>query len=165
MRTYETVVVIDSLLKNEEIDEIVNKIERVIRNNGGNIVSIDRWGKKRLAFEIKRRQYGYYVEIIFEAPMNVILILEREYGLEENILRYLSIHLDKRALEYRERQQMKIEKVKDDASENKAESKPKPSENLLDENNEEESSGSAEEKDTIVEPSSETDNVEKEIPA
>ena len=82
-----------------------------IKNNGGKIISIDRWGKKRLAFEIKRRQYGYYVEIVFEAPPNLIRILEREYRLEENILRYLSIHLNKKALDYREQQMQKKETV------------------------------------------------------
>jgi small subunit ribosomal protein S6 len=114
LKTYETVIVIDSLLKNEEIDEIVNKVERVISNNGGIILNIDRWGKKRLAYEIKKRQYGYYVEIDFDAPPNLIHILEREYRLEENILRYLSVHLNKKALEYRERQKVtKVETVAD----------------------------------------------------
>ena len=117
MRTYQTVIVIDSLLKNEEIDEIVNKVERVISNNGGTKVSIDRWGKKRLAYEIKKRQYGYYVEIVFDAPPNLIHILEREYRLEENILRYLSVHLNKRALEYREQQKsQKMEPVEEEKS-------------------------------------------------
>jgi len=117
LRTYQTVIVIDSLLKNEEIDEIVNKVERVISNNGGTKVSIDRWGKKRLAYEIKKRQYGYYVEIVFDAPPNLIHILEREYRLEENILRYLSVHLNKRALEYREQQKsQKMEPVEEEKS-------------------------------------------------
>jgi len=117
LRTYQTVIVIDSLLKNEEIDEIVNKVERVISNNGGTNVSIDRWGKKRLAYEIKKRQYGYYVEIVFDAPPNLIHILEREYRLEENILRYLSVHLNKRALEYREQQKsQKMEPVEEEKS-------------------------------------------------
>ena len=163
MRTYETVIVIDSLLKNEEIDEIVNKVERVISNNGGKIESIERWGKKRLAYEIKRRQYGYYVEIVFEAPPNVIRILEREYRLEENILRYLSIHLDKRALEYRKQQQLdqeEAEKVEPDLVK-----KSESTEDKSDKDNEEELSISEAENNPVVEPSSETDNVEKEIPA
>lgn len=107
MRTYETIVVIDSLLKSEEIDGIIEKVERILKNNGGNIVSIERLGKKRLAYEIKKRQYGYYVEIVFEAPSSLLRILEKEYQLEENILRYLTVHLDKRALEYYQQQKLK----------------------------------------------------------
>lgn len=116
MRTYETVIVIDSLLKSEEIDAIVEKVERIIKNNGGEIVEIDRWGKKRLAYEIKKRQYGYYVDIIFQGPGNLVYILEREYGLDENILRYLTVHLNKRALQHKERQ--KMEQTKKESSSN-----------------------------------------------
>ncbi len=159
MKTYETVIVIDSLLKNEEIDEIVNKVEKVISNNGGKIESIERWGKKRLAFEIKRRQYGYYVEIVFEAPPNVIRILEREYRLEENILRYLSIHLDKRALEYRKQQKLNqedVERIKADL-----ENKSKTTETKSNEENKEELTIPEAESSPVVEPSLETENVEK----
>ncbi|NOZ60650.1 MAG: 30S ribosomal protein S6 [Calditrichaeota bacterium] len=106
MKAYESVIVIDSLLKSEEIEAIIEKVERIINNNGGQIVEIDRWGKKRLAYEIKKRQYGYYVEFIFQGPGNAIQVLEREYGLDENILRYLTVHLNKRAQEHKERQKM-----------------------------------------------------------
>ena len=75
MRTYQTVIVIDSLLKNEEIDTIIEKVTRIINNNGGKVKNVDRWEKKRLAFKIKNRQYGYYVEIMFEAPSDHSFIL------------------------------------------------------------------------------------------
>ncbi len=104
MRTYESVVVIDSLLKSEEIDGIIEKIVRIISNNGGKIQSTDRWGKRRLTYEIKKRQYGFYVNFMFEAPYNLITILEREYSLEENILRYLTVYLNSRALQQIEQQ-------------------------------------------------------------
>jgi small subunit ribosomal protein S6 len=107
LRTYQTVVIIDSLLKSDEIDAIIEKIVRNINNNGGKITNIDRWEKKRLTYEIKKRQYGYYVEIVFEAPSNLIKIMERDYRLDENILRYLTVHLDSKALAYRERQQQR----------------------------------------------------------
>ena len=147
MKTYETIVVIDSLLKNEEIDEIINKVERVISNNGGKIVSNERWGKKRLAYEIKRRQYGYYVEIVFEAPPNLIRILEREYRLEENILRYLSIHLDKNALELRAQQTQSKDAAQEDVAADPDSKKVEPDEEI---------SVLKEEQDTpVVKPSSE----------
>jgi len=100
LKTYQTIVVIDSLLKNEEIDTIIEKILRTIKNNGGKVINVDRWEKKRLAYEIKKRQYGYYVEINFDAPGDLVKILERDYRLDENILRYLTIVLGKKALAY-----------------------------------------------------------------
>lgn len=104
LKTYQTIVVIDSLLKSEEIDAIIEKILRIINNNGGKVINVDRWEKKRLAYVIKKRQYGYYVEINFEASGDLVKILERDYRLDENILRYLTITLGKKALAYMEKQ-------------------------------------------------------------
>ncbi len=106
MKTYQTIVVIDSLLKSEEIDAIIEKILRIINNNGGKVTNVNRWEKKRLAYEIKKRQYGYYVEIDFEAPGNLVKILERDYRLDENILRYVTVHLDKKAIVHLEKQKL-----------------------------------------------------------
>jgi len=116
LRTYSTIIVIDSLLKNEEIDNTIEKIQRNIKNNGGVILDVDRWGKKRLAYEIKKRQYGYYVEIIFESSnFNVVSVIERDYSLDENILRYLTTVLPPKALELREQKMEKEKNVKEEA--------------------------------------------------
>jgi small subunit ribosomal protein S6 len=106
LKIYQTIVVIDSLLKSEEIDAIIEKILRIVNNNGGKVTNVNRWEKKRLAYEIKKRQYGYYVEIDFEAPGNLVKILERDYRLDENILRYVTVHLDKKAIVHLEKQKL-----------------------------------------------------------
>ena len=116
MKTYSSIAVIDSLLKPDEIDSTIDKIERNIKNNGGEIMEVDRWGKKRLAYEIKKRQYGFYVEFYFKASGSAIKVIEREYGLDENILRYLTIVLDKKALEYRKQEKEKMMKSKTEES-------------------------------------------------
>ncbi len=99
MRKYETIFVIDSLLKSEEIDNIVGKYERFISANGGTIEDIEHWGKKRLAYEIKKRQYGYYVLIRFDGPPSMIKPLEREYRLNESLLRFKTLVMEKASLE------------------------------------------------------------------
>jgi len=114
LKTYQTIIVIDSLLKNEEIDAIIEKILRIINNNGGIVKNVDRWEKKRLAYEIKKRQYGYYVEIVFEAPGDLVKILERDYRLDENILRYLTITLGKKALAFIDQQKEAKQPVLED---------------------------------------------------
>jgi len=98
LRKYETIIVIDSLLKLEEIEGIINKYERFISANGGQIETTDRWGKRRLAYEIKKRQYGFYVLIRFDAPPGMIKQLDREYRLNEYLLRTMTTLLNKRAL-------------------------------------------------------------------
>ena len=114
MKTYQTIIVIDSLLKSEEIDAIIEKILRIINNNGGKVTNVNRWEKKRLAYEIKKRQYGYYVEIDFEAPGDLVKTLERDYRLDENILRYVTVHLDKKALAHLEKQKSREKESKEE---------------------------------------------------
>lgn len=91
MQKYETTLVIDSLQKSEEMQKVVTKIQSFIKNNGGEIHHTDEWGKKRLAYEINRKQYGNYYQIFFESPSTLPALLEREYRLEDSILRYLTL--------------------------------------------------------------------------
>jgi small subunit ribosomal protein S6 len=105
LQKYETIFVIDSLLKAEEIEAIITKYERFISANGGDINAIEKWGKKRLAYEIKKRQYGYYVLIRFDGPGAMIKQLEREYRLNESILRFMTLAMTKMALKVLESQQ------------------------------------------------------------
>jgi len=113
LRKYETVIVIDSLLKQEEIENIISKYEQFISDNGGKIDTIDRWGKKRLAYEIKKRQYGYYVLIRFDAPPTLIKQLTREYRLNEALLRYMTLKLSKNALKALEARQTAAPKAEE----------------------------------------------------
>lgn len=94
MQTYETTIAIDSLQKAEEIQSTIGKIETFIKNHGGDIVKRDDWGKKRLAYEINRKQYGTYFHFIFEAPSSIPGLLEGEFRLQETILRYLTVTAD-----------------------------------------------------------------------
>lgn len=112
MRKYETVIVIDSLLKAEEIDNIINKYKRFISANGGQITTIDRWGKRRLAYEIKKRQYGFYVLIRFDGPPAMIKQLYREFRLNEALLRTMITQLDKKALAAIENNQLPGQQVR-----------------------------------------------------
>lgn len=91
MQTYETTIVIDSFLKSADSEKLIKKIQNCITNNGGEIRMIEEWGKKRLAYEINRKKYGNYFHILFDGPNSLPHLLEREYRLEESILRYLTV--------------------------------------------------------------------------
>ncbi len=94
MRLYETTVVIDSMLKADEIRNQNDKIVNFISNHGGNIVKVEDWGKRRMAYEIKRKQYGFYLNVRFSGPEALPLLLEREYRLNESVLRHLTVKID-----------------------------------------------------------------------
>lgn len=98
-RVYETAVIINAALDDPQIESVISQIKDTIINNGGEIREIENWGRKRLAYMIKKSKVGYYLIIRFNASPNLISKLERSYQLDEHILRYLTIKLDADALE------------------------------------------------------------------
>jgi small subunit ribosomal protein S6 len=97
--------VIDSTLKADDIRNLREKVVNFISNHGGKIVKVDEWGKRRLAYEINKKQYGYYINIRFTAPDAVPELLEREYRLNESVLRHLTIKVDRRVLKQESEQE------------------------------------------------------------
>jgi len=98
-RNYESVVLINAALEDEQIEATISRILEVLTTNGGEILEVDKWGRKRLAYPINKSKSGYYLVIRFKASTQLISILERNYRLDENIIRYLTIALDKDAME------------------------------------------------------------------
>ncbi len=100
---YESAVIINAALDDEQIDAIISRIKETIVNNGGEIREVENWGRKRLAYMVQKSKIGYYVIYRFNSPSNIISKLERSYSLDEHILRYLTIKLDSDAVEYLEK--------------------------------------------------------------
>ena len=98
-RTYESVAIINATLEDEQIEVTISRILEVITSHGGEIIDVDKWGRKRLAYPIQKAKSGYYLVLRFKSPTDLIAVLERNYRLDENIIRYLTITLDKFALE------------------------------------------------------------------
>jgi small subunit ribosomal protein S6 len=91
MKGYETTYIIDSQLSDEEIEARIKRYEQFLQSHGAEIVTLNRWGLRRLAYDIQRRQQGYYVFIQYQANGGLIRELEREFELDEGILRYLTV--------------------------------------------------------------------------
>jgi small subunit ribosomal protein S6 len=98
-RVYESAVLINAALDDETINNLIDRIKETITTNGGEIVEIEDWGRKRLAYQVKKSKIGYYAIFRFNSPPDLVPKLERNYQLDENILRYLTITLSKEALE------------------------------------------------------------------
>ncbi len=114
--SYESAVIINAALDDEQIESIITRIKEFLTNNGGEIREIENWGRKRLAYMINKSKIGYYAIFRFDAPTNIISKLERNYTLDEHILRYLTISLDKDAVDYLEKKR----------SDSQSESEPEP---------------------------------------
>ncbi len=100
-KTYETTFIVNASLDDPQIDAVIEKAKDVIVKNGGEIVEIVKWGRKRFAYPIRKRNNGFYVVVIFQGTGEVVSRLERHYHLDENVLRFLVILLDKKALRAR----------------------------------------------------------------
>ena len=98
-KMYESAVLISAALEEEQIQSIISRIKELISSNDGEITDIEDWGRKRLAYMIRKSKIGYYIIFQFNAYPQIISTLEKFYKLDENILRYLTIKLTKNALE------------------------------------------------------------------
>jgi len=122
LREYETTFIVDAHLPVAQIDGVVEKVTKHIENNGGKVKFVDRWGKRRLAYEIAKKQYGYYVYVRFAAEGSFIKEFEREFKLDDSVLRFLTVLVPKVVLKEEMERESKRQAVNlDEASDsNKA---------------------------------------------
>jgi small subunit ribosomal protein S6 len=95
---YETTIIINASLDDAQIDTVIGRVQETISKNGGTVSSLNKWGRKRLSYSINKKTNGFYVSMEFVGPGELIGLLERSYQLDEMVLRYLTIKLDKKAL-------------------------------------------------------------------
>lgn len=87
MRAYEVMVILDPSLEERTIEPSLDKYLNVIRNDGGTIENVDVWGRRRLAYEVKKNAEGIYAIITLQAEPATVKELDRQLGLNESILR------------------------------------------------------------------------------
>lgn len=105
---YESAVLMNAALEDEQIQSIISRIKETITNSGGVISDFEDWGRKRLAYMVKKNKIGYYAVFRFIAPPVVLSKIDRLFKLDDNILRYLTIKLSEAALEQIERNKAQI---------------------------------------------------------
>ncbi len=94
MRDYEVVFVAAPTLTGDELDGFISHIQTVVEGKNGKVVKIDNWGKKSLAYKIKRFREGYYVVLTIEGDGGVIAELERRFRVTDYVIRFLSVRID-----------------------------------------------------------------------
>ena len=90
MRSYETMVIVDALVADDAIETELSKIQSRIENHG-EIVKIDHWGKRKMAYDIRKKSHGYYAVFYYTADNTVIEDLDKDFRINENILRWVTI--------------------------------------------------------------------------
>ena len=94
MRNYEVVFIAAPTLTSEELDGFINHIQTVVEGKNGKVVKVDNWGKKSLAYKIKRFREGYYVVLSIEGNGAAIAELERRFRVTDYIIRFISVRID-----------------------------------------------------------------------
>lgn len=99
-KSYETVFILTPVLSEEQAKDAVDSYRKLIKDHEGKIVTEEHWGLRKLAYPIQKKSTGFYHVLQFIAPTSIVKELEITYQRDERILRYLTVTLDKHALEY-----------------------------------------------------------------
>jgi len=108
MNHYETVFILNPVLSDTQIAETVKKFEDLIKKNGGKMVSKENWGLKKLAYAIQHKKSGFYHLFEFTAPGEAINPYEQEFRRDERVMRFLTVKLDKHAIEWAEKRRTRL---------------------------------------------------------
>ena len=107
MKQYGTVFIATPVLSDVQTKELFGKFQGVITENGGQIVSSEDWGLRKLAYPIQKKTTGFYYLIEFEGEGDLVEKLETQYRRDERVIRFLTFRMDKYAVEYAEKRRNK----------------------------------------------------------
>ena len=107
MNHYETVFIATPVLSDVQVKEAVSKFRGVITENGGQIISEEDWGLRKLAYPIQKKTTGFYYLMEFTGEGDIIEKLETQYRRDERVIRFLTFKMDKYAVEYAEKRRNK----------------------------------------------------------
>jgi small subunit ribosomal protein S6 len=91
VRSYEEIFILDPGLGDDGVDAAIAAATAVVTKEGGEVAEVQKWGKKRLAYEIKKRREGHYVFLRLRAPVKAVREIERHLNIAEPVLKYLTV--------------------------------------------------------------------------
>jgi small subunit ribosomal protein S6 len=94
MTKYESMLIARQDLGQSQVNDIVATLSEAIKKEGGEVVNVDNWGLKSLAYRIKKNRKGYYVVLNISAPAQAIFEYERLARLNEDIIRFMTVKVD-----------------------------------------------------------------------
>lgn len=107
MRYYESIFILNPDLPSEESERIKEAMGGIVRRQGGEIHLVDDWGLKKLAYNVGKHGKGRYVFMQFRAPEATVQELERNYRVNDGVIKYMTLVIDKKDLETRPPQEIR----------------------------------------------------------
>ena len=94
MAFYESVLIARQDLGASQVSSLVSNLSETLKANGGEVVRVDNWGLKNLAYRIKKNRKGHYVVLNISAPAAAIAEYERIMRFNEDVIRYMTVKVD-----------------------------------------------------------------------
>lgn len=103
MKNYETVFILNPVLSDDQMKDTVEKFVKVLKKGNANVINVEQWGLRKMAYPVQHKSTGFYNLIEFSAAPELVNTLETEYRRDESVMRFLTTVLDKHAVVYNER--------------------------------------------------------------
>ena len=97
MKNYELLTIFKPSLDSEELDKLVDKISNDVKSFKGSVSSIDKMGRKKLAYDVQGYRDGFFTNIVLSIPGEAVVEFKRNLKLNENVLRFMFMELSKKA--------------------------------------------------------------------
>ena len=97
MKNYELLTIFKPSLDSEELDKLVDKISSDIKSFKGSVVSVDKMGRKKLAYDVQGYRDGFFTTIVLSIPGESVVEFKRNLKLNENVLRFMFMEVSKKA--------------------------------------------------------------------
>jgi len=114
---YESVIIFSATLEDPQVDSILSSLEEQMSANGVEITDVEKLGRKRLAYPIQKGKSGFYVIYRFTSPREYITKFERALRLDENVIRFLTIKLEQKDLDFIEKKKTETPEVEENVAE------------------------------------------------
>jgi len=99
MNIYENIIIMNAAISDEEAEAAVTKIKDLVTSQGGEVLKVDVWGRRKLAYEIKKQKKGLYVLLIYKTPAATVKKLEDFYKVFDAVLKYMVVKLEKKQVQ------------------------------------------------------------------
>ena len=93
LRSYQSVLILKPDIEDSRVDEALAKIGEFIKSNGGAILKTEKWGKKRLAYRVKKNRFGIYLNLYHTLEPSGVIDLEKKYKLFDLIIKFMVLNL------------------------------------------------------------------------
>ena len=94
MREYEVVFVVKATETDEVIDALVDQMQEIAKQQGAEVVKVEKWGRRKLAYDIGKQRDGFYVLIGLTTEHKAVVEMERKLKMNDAVIRFLSVRID-----------------------------------------------------------------------